>query len=531
MLGWVLHHRGKFFLILLAFIGLTVGVARWRLKLVLFPPGLIDQFFIQVDMPHGTGLTESGEVLEKIERIVMTLPPEELEAVTGNVGLKGFEESIRRGTRFAQLRVFLTPEESRPRQTEAIVEELRRRVTSEVKGPEKIIFDELHPGPPVGKAVQVRVRGRDLALIEKIVEDIKSELRSMDGVVDIEDSRSGGKDQLRVVLDRREAAFAGLDVARVAQNVLFAVDGGEASEIRRPSERDEIDIKVRLRPEQRSRPEEILALNVLNDRGRPVRLGAVAEVRRRQGPPFIERYNFRPVVTVTADVQLDKVTSREANTRLMEKFKNISRDHPGYELVFGGEEEETRKSLRSLGRAFFVGVLLDFVILASVFASYAQPFIILLTIPIGMLGVVYALLLHGQPASFMALLGIVAMTGVVVNNAIVLVSFINRKRAEGMDVRQAAIEAGATRLRPIWASSITTLLGLFPTAYGFGGYEPFVAPMALSLAWGLTIAMPMTLFLIPMATVLADDAAERLRRARRSAVESLTALFRRKTGR
>ena len=160
--------------------------------------------------------------------------------------------------------------------------------------------------------------------------------------------------------------------------------------------------------------------------------------------------------------------------------------------------------MNSLLRAFGVALLLDFVILAAVFRSYLQPFIILLTVPIGLIGVVYALLVHGQPASFMAMLGVIAMTGVVVNNAIVLVNFINDKRAAGVPVEQAAVDAGAERLRPIWASSITTLLGLFPTAYGFGGYEPFVAPMALSLAWGLTFAMPMTVFLIPAAYVTID---------------------------
>ena len=118
----------------------------------------------------------------------------------------------------------------------------------------------------------------------------------------------------------------------------------------------------------------------------------------------------------------------------------------------------------------------------------------------------YALIVHGQPASFMAQLGVVAMSGVVLNNAIVLVNFINELRAAGKTAPEAATEAAAGRLRPIWASSITTLLGLFPTAYGFGGFEPFVAPMALALAWGLTFAMPMTLFLIPMAYVILDDA-------------------------
>jgi multidrug efflux pump subunit AcrB len=128
-----------------------------------------------------------------------------------------------------------------------------------------------------------------------------------------------------------------------------------------------------------------------------------------------------------------------------------------------------------------------------------------LTIPTGILGAAYALMVHGEPLSFMAILGIVAITGVVINNAIVLVSFINNNRAAGMAIEEACLEAGYTRLRPIWASSITTLAGLLPTAYGWGGVEPFVQPMALAMAWGLAFAMPITLVLIPMGTLFVED--------------------------
>lgn len=193
-------------------------------------------------------------------------------------------------------------------------------------------------------------------------------------------------------------------------------------------------------------------------------------------------------------------------------MNKLLKEHQGYDVVYGGEEEQTQKSMRSLFRGFFVAIFLDVIILASLFNSYFQPLIILLTIPIGLTGVAWALMLHGQPASFMALLGAVAMTGVVVNNAIVLVDFINKSRSEGHSMREAVIEAGATRLRPIFASSVTTLLGLFPTAYGIGGFEPFVAPMCLSLAWGLTLAMPMTLFVIPMATIVVEDVKQHLGR-------------------
>lgn len=498
---WVIAQRGKFALLLLAFLMFTAGVAYWRIKFVLFPEGLVDQFFIQVEMPAGTNLGATQKAVEHIEKFAGALPKEELDVMTAVVGQKGQEDQERLGTHYGQVRMYLTPEENRARKTKEIVADLRAKIGLP-PGAKDITFDELTPGPPVGEAIMVRARGRDPEVNRKIAEEIKAYLRSIKGVMDIRDSLEDGKWQWRVVPNEAEAAFAGLDAESIARDLFYAVDGMKVSRIQRPDE--EVEIRLRLRPDQRDSKEDLLGLDALNPRGQAIRLSRVAKIEERRGAPFLPRYNYKPAVTVTADVDEAVVTSREANRLIREKFADIPARYPGYELIYGGEEEETQKSMLSLFRSFGVALLLDFVILAVLFSSYIQPFIILLTIPIGLLGVVYALLLHGQPASFMAMLGVIAMTGVVVNNAIVLVSFINDKRAAGVPVEQAAIDAGADRLRPMWASSITTLLGLFPTAYGFGGYEPFVAPMALSLAWGLTFAMPMTIFLIPAAYVTVD---------------------------
>lgn len=399
------------------------------------------------------------------------------------------------------MRVYLTPEEKRPRRTKEVVAGLRARIGLP-PGAASVTINELAPGPPVGEAVTVRVRGRDPAVNREIALEIKAYLQTLDGVSDIRDSLEDGKWQWRVIPDETEAAFAGVDAESIARDLFYAVDGIKASRIQLPDE--EVEIRLRLKPEQRDSPRDLLGLDALNPRGQAVRLSRVARIEEKRGAPFLPRYNYKPAVTVYADVDEKVVTSREANRLVKEKFADVPKRFPGYELIYGGEEEETAKSMRSLARSFGVAVMLDFVILAVLFGSYVQPFIILLTVPIGLIGVVYALLVHGMPASFMAMLGVLAMTGVVVNNAIVIVNFINEKRAAGLPVEQAAVEAGAERLRAIFASSITTLLGLFPTAYGFGGYEPFVAPMALSLAWGLTFAMPMTVFLIPAAYVTVD---------------------------
>jgi len=509
LLGWFIDNRYKFLALAMVVTVVTVMVGVARIKIVMFPEGLIDQFFVQVETPRGTSVEGTKKVFKEIEKIIMTLPPEHLNSVTGSVGESGFEESLRRGTHLAQARVFLVPQENRKKQTNDIIDELRPRFEN-VKGIARLIIEKVRPGPPTGKAVQVRIRGREMSVLQQISNEIKQELHSMPGVSDIRDSMEGGKEELQVKLRPEEAAYARLDTTRIARELLYAFDGGEATEISR--DRDKIKVRVKLSPEDEKRPDLIKQLSVLNAEGRQIRLGTVVKEERREGPAYFEHYNYRRSLTIFAGVDNEKSTSYQANQALITKFEDIPERYPGYELIYGGEEEQTRESMLSLRRAMIVALLLDFVILAGLFASYIQPFLIMLTIPIGLVGITWALILHDMPASFMALLGIVAMTGVVVNNAVLLVDFINIRRNEGASLKEAVIDAGVRRLRPIWASSLTTLAALFPTAYGLGGYEPFVQPMTLSLAWGLAFATPLTLFFIPMFYLILDDTLAWMRR-------------------
>jgi len=205
------------------------------------------------------------------------------------------------------------------------------------------------------------------------------------------------------------------------------------------------------------------------------------------------------------------ITSTRANELLAEKFKGISQEHPGYSLRFGGEQEETMKSLHSLLVAFGIAFLLIFLILATQFNSLVQPFIVMTTIPFGMIGVVIAFLLHGEPISFFAILGIVGLTGVVVNDSIVFVDFINNLRRKGVERRRSILEAGRIRLRPVLLTTITTIAGLSTVAYGIGGSDPFLKPMALAIAWGLFFATGLTLIVIPCLYAIFDDLALKVR--------------------
>ncbi len=223
------------------------------------------------------------------------------------------------------------------------------------------------------------------------------------------------------------------------------------------------------------------------------------------GTTTIHHLDGKRVVTASSNIDTDKVTSVKINKMLREKFRNIRDKYFGYSVKYGGEQEESMKSLVSLLKAFFYAFLIIYLILASFFRSLIQPFIVMLAIPFGIIGVVIAFIAHGMPMSFLAILGIVGLNGIVVNDSIVLVSFINRLRRQGINRHDSIIKAGQIRLRPVILTTVTTAGGLSTVAYGLGGKDPFLVPMALSICWGIAFATILTLVVIPCVYSIIDD--------------------------
>jgi multidrug efflux pump subunit AcrB len=507
-LAWTVRHRHRFLALLLLLVAVTGGLAFWRLKLVLFPEGTLEQFIVQVEMAEGSPLDRTEAVLRRIQESLHGLPEGTVSSTLTSAGVIFDEwDRVRRGTHRGQIWVFMQPGQS---VATVEVDEALDRMRADlarVEDVRKISVNKVSGGPPVGKPVFARIRGPDLDRLREIADRLKSRLAEVPGVYDIHDSLEGGKAAYVIAVDETKAGVAGMRRTRVAEQVFFALEGGEATRIRRGT--TEVKVRVKLREElpQGQGLTVLEDLLVADTARRMTQLKGLVAFQRLEGLSQIEHFNFRRSVTVTADVDERQITGFGASRLLEKAFAELRPRYPGYDLVFGGEQEQTRKSFETFVRSFGVTLLLDFLILAVLLNSYTQPLVVLgLTIPIGVLGASYALMVHGEPLSFMAILGIVAMAGVVINNAIVLMSFINNNRAAGMSVEEACLEAGYTRLRPIWASSITTLAGLLPTAYGWGGYEPFVQPMARAMAWGLAFAMPITLFLIPMGTLFVEDA-------------------------
>jgi multidrug efflux pump subunit AcrB len=506
LLRRVLRHRVLFVVILLVTMVGSVFVAKRGLRVELFPADLIDLFQVNVTMPQGTALDATEATVAKVEDVLRErLDEGELSNLISQTGHISDPQgaNVSADSRYAMLWIYLTPANKRERAAQEMIAELRPLMEG-IGGAERVDFEMVKPGPPVGKPVDVKIVGRDYAVLDEIAEKIKAFLPTV-GAVDVHDDYEPGKDELRLDVNKAEAARLGLDVALIAQTVYTAFQGIEATVIRDAHE--ETKVRVKLAEPYRDRVEYLRSLRIPNPQGRLIELSRVVDFREGKGVTGIYHIDGERVVSVFGEVDStdETVTAASIATAVGREFGELHREYPGYRLDFGGEFEKTQKTMKTMIRAMGIALLLIFAILVVQFRSFLQPFTVLISIPFGLIGVVFALILHGKPLSMMAMLGMVGMSGVVVNDAIVLVSFINGLRRSGMPVHDAILEGAIKRVRPILLTSVTTVLGLAPVIYGIGGYEPFVAPAAIVLAYGLVFATFLTLLVVPCMYSIGGD--------------------------
>ena len=297
----------------------------------------------------------------------------------------------------------------------------------------------------------------------------------------------------------------------MAQNVRLAYDGEIVTSVRYGDE----DVSFRVIIEEQARQQLSYLNEVLipNMRGRLIPLKDVAKLIPGPGLTDIRHFDGERTVTVEADVNLDIITPNEVSEVFFEHF-DMDRDWPGMQLTAGGEVLETAESMKGLFRTLIIAILGVFFLLVILFNSLTQPFIVIAAIPFGITGVIIAFGFHGEPFSFTAIMGIIGLSGVVVNDSLVLVNHINDLKSEkkNKDIVAIISEGTANRLRPIVITTLTTVVALLPLAYGIGGTALFMSPMALALGWGLIFATPLTLVLVPCLYMVGNDISKLLKR-------------------
>ncbi|MBL7069592.1 MAG: efflux RND transporter permease subunit [Candidatus Omnitrophica bacterium] len=475
----------------------------------LFSSRGVEIFFVRGEAKIGTPLSETNRYISKVEDEILRLPKKELDTFITQVGMIAEDPDsphVRRGSHLVQIVVYLTPEGGRKRSASEIIDDIRAK-TKDIKGFERLYYEKVRHGPPVGKPVAIKIRGEHHKTMEEIAGRFKTFLGTIRGVSDVNDDYQLGKEEIMVVVDEDAATNAYLTVGEVAGSVRNAFEGGIATSIKREKAAEEIDVLVRFPEDVRNSLEAFDKILIPNKFGNLIPLNRIASFERRRGVFAIGHLDGKKVINVSADVDTEIIKSVEANRIVMNKFKTIEEEYPGYAVKYGGEQEETAKSMRSLSKAFILAFILVFMILATNFKSLVQPLVVMVAIPFGIIGVVIMFLFHREPFSFLAIIGIVGLSGVVVNDSIVLVDFINRLREKGIDRRHSIIEAGQLRLRPVILTTITTVLGLMPVAYGIGGSDPILIPMALAMCWGLAFSTALTLIVIPCIYAIIDDIA------------------------
>jgi multidrug efflux pump subunit AcrB len=510
----------------------AVWFAYYGMDFILIQNRDINYFRILVEMPVGAPLDRTSDAMQKLEELALQLPENEIEAVVAYVGLQIDEwNQLHLGSHYGQIWVDLTETKWRDRVGMETLEEYRRLLPPmpEIKS---LSLEKEVAGPPAGKAVSVRIRGENFALLRQISREMQDFLHTIDGVVDIRDDFTEGKTELRIKLDRPRASQLGFTPEEIAAAVRYTFDGGKAGRL---FDQDEgLDIMVRAKKSNRSRIEDISNLRFLNANGDWIPFENFATLMPGRGVSQITRFDNRRSITVSADVETEKITSMEANRLLRERFAASTseipawktatdmffgqvqtslpcKERPGYTLTFGGENEETQRSLSSLLRAFVVSFVLIYFILAAVFRSYIQPMVVLLTVPFSFIGVIIGLFVMGEPIGIMALIGVISLNGIVVNDAIVLVDFINQSRRRGLGRWRSVYKSGILRIRPIILTSVTTIGGLLPLTAWVDGTSEFLSPMAIAISWGLAFATLLTLLVLPCAFSILDDIKIRLR--------------------
>jgi len=476
-------------------------------KFQLFPAGAEDQFYIQVTLPNGSSLEDTQHTLQAMDAEArQRIDPALLETtvtVAGDNSANEQEPLKQIGDRFGYLKVILISFAHREISAYQVLDEVKEGFADKFPNVE-VNFVMLKGGPPTGRALQVEITGTD-ADREKTGRALIALLGQTKGVHSIESGLQEGLPEIHIEVDRKLASYANVDLASIATHIRAAFDGIPVSTLKQGIE--EVDVTVRF-PELAQRDINTLKeLRIPNRQGGLVPLEKVAKFSEVPGLTSIRHKDGLRVLNVSAEVNDEIITSKELNDLIVSKQKEwlSSPDVADVKYALGGEQEKTNESMQGLMFSFLFALLGIFMILAVQFNRMSYPFLVMFAIPFGIIGIVVGLYLHGQPLSFMSLMGFVALTGVVVNSSLVLAVLIQREFEDGKPWFEAIVHGGRRRLRAVLLTAITTLVGLLPTAYGWGGMDPFVAPMALALSWGLMFSTVITLFAIPATLGIALD--------------------------
>ena len=494
LLRWSLNHRLAVVVAAIVIFASTMSLVP-RLGTELIPQFSQGEFDVDLRLAPGAPLSETDRAIQTAQSAAAGIDVVALNYSVAGTGNRLDANPVDAGDNTGTLSVRLSPGAGRIEENAAMAamrDELSRLpgVQYEFSRPALLSF---------ASPLQVEISGYDLDALARVSNMIIQEMSASDRFTDIKTTVERGNPEIQIVFDQERAAKLGLAVRDIANRVVSNVRGELAT---RYTWRDKkIDVLVRSVDTRDSSIEEIrrLIVNPMSDR--PVTLDAVADVVVSQGPAEIRRVAQERVAIITANLAYGDLGAAAAEAG---DIVNRTPMPNGVTAIVSGQSEEMQESFESMQFALILAILLVYLVMASQFESLVHPFVILFTIPLALVGAVLALFITGTTVNIVALIGVIMLAGIVVNNAIVLVDLINQLRAKGADQVEAIMEAGSARLRPILMTSLTTALGLMPMAMGFGEGSEVRTPMAITVIGGLVVSTLLTLVVIPVVYSLMD---------------------------
>ncbi len=509
VIEWSLAHR-------LPVLGLAAGLFIGAMLLTplvgveLAPQADEGELRVDVELEPGTRVEITHALLERLAAIARKNVPE-IENIMIECGGGGFSRAS--SQHMGEMRIRLVPRSQRDRNAQAIANDLRPKlmvqagVVIRTRISSGMYTRGSRSGSSGGDRLSVEIRGHELKILDELALKVRDAMASVPGVPEVQVSRQPGMPEMVLQVDRLKASTMGLNVSDIATAMETAIGGRRTSMYRQQG--DEYNILVRLREVDRLKLDQVGQIPLTTPLGETIPAASVLRMQRQEGPVSIERVDQERVVTVSGtlgDRDLGSIV-RELDAKL----RTIERP-PGYDFRFGGEYEEQQETFRQLTFAAILALLLVYMIMASQFESLRDPFIILFSVPVAAVGVVTMLVMTNTTFNMQAFLGVIILVGIVVNNAIVLVDYVNQlRRNSGYSVRDALITGGVRRLRPILMTTTTTVLGLMPMALGVGEGSELQAPLARVVIGGLTASTLITLVLVPVIYSLMEEFAGRAR--------------------
>jgi HAE1 family hydrophobic/amphiphilic exporter-1 len=457
------------------------------------------RFVIRLQTPIDYSVDEVDLMNRKAEEIVRKFP--EVKSVLYTQGGGRTAE-----TNKANLSINLVPKSDRRKSQEEVKAEMRRALRK-IPGLKASVENiSMIGGQGRQVAIMYSIRGLELDKLENYTKEIQERLGKLPGIVDLDSSLEKGKPEVRVFIDRDKAADLGVDVATIAETANFLLSGEvEITKFKDEARGRRYDVRVRLDPENRASPDDIGQIYVRSKDGKLVMLSNIVTLKEGGGASIINRVDRQRAVTLFAN--LEKKPLGQAKSELDDISSRVLTS--GYSGSYKGQADMMKESFQYLLFAAILGIVMAYMVLAAQFESFAHPFTVLLSMPFSLIGAFGALFLTGKTLNIFSIIGLILLMGLVKKNAILLVDYTNILRGRGTSRKEALLEAGPVRLRPILMTTFAMIMGMMPIAIGIGEGAETRSPMAIATIGGLITSLLLTLIVIPVAYDVLDEMKER----------------------